>query len=335
MAWVYFLPLLVSKLGSRSLVFSDVLSSRPSKRVCVFGCGSIGSLHVEIHTKNIGINNVSIIEDDEIKRNKFEKMGYKTYKSLDDLKNEEYDLYDICLPTYLHMEMIKKIFNSKISRILCEKPIVLDSMQFKTLSNFGGFSDRVFCAFVERFNEPFILAKKWTYDHKGPYEMRFVRRTKKPIQNGWIGDPEKGGSVLLDLGVHDIDASIWFSDSLFCEVVSKEIHVNTALIKARFNDGSVVSYDFGWDLSDDSELGVLNNFSIRNSDGDFCYDSVNETIIFDSRVLKSTPRFPFAYELELKSAISDDISAIRCFPNMKHINETYKLLDMIYEKESD
>jgi len=315
-------------------VLSDVLQGNENAKVCVVGGGSIGSLHIELHGKNVGTRHVGVVELDPELRRTYSALGFRTYESLKDAFRAGYEIYDICLPTFLHIKAIEEILIGTSAKIICEKPLVLNLDELRRVyEKYDGVKDRLVGAYVERFNEPFIRAQKWATTHSGPYTMSFVRRTKKPLRQDWVKDASKGGSLLLDLGIHDIDASLWLAGARFKEVISRTTSFDKELLEVRLSDNSIVRYEAAWDIEQESSVGVLNTFSIEVQGERFEYDSSVEEVRVDNKTKSVTPRFPSAYILELTQALELPTAIDSRYPTYDQLLGVYTLLDTLNDRK--
>lgn len=301
--------------------------------VCVVGGGSIGSMHIELHENAISVERVGVVEVDAELRASYANKGFRTHATLEEAIEYGYALYDICLPTFLHFDAITQILRGTKANVICEKPLVLDYEQFNALYQMPeDVKARIVCAFVERFNDPFIKAKEWTAAHKGPYTMHFVRRTKKPIRQDWVKDPSKGGSILLDLAIHDIEASLWFSGASLEKVESRTTGNDSEHVTVLLSDGSTVYYEAGWDIPEQSNVGIINTFRVEAIDGIVAYDSALEQITIDSDTVGVVARYPSAYEAELVAARSMTEQGISRYPSFVEMRELYRILDQLLKK---
>src|SRR5690348_12353806 len=75
-------------------------------KVALIGLGTMGQLHAETLSKMSDIHFVAVSGQNREKTKTIaDKYGVKAHYSLDELLDEtEFDLLDICLPTYLHKE---------------------------------------------------------------------------------------------------------------------------------------------------------------------------------------------------------------------------------------
>lgn len=300
------------------------------RKVCVIGGGSIGSLHIELHTEKVGSNNVGVIEADPRTQAEFRSKGYIVYDTIDASLVDKYDIYDICLPTFLHGAFIQEVLTKTDAKVLCEKPLVLNKEELAGLIGlYPDIDTRVAGAYVERFNEPFVSAKKWTEAHKGPFRMEFIRRTKRPAHHGWLTDTERGGGVMLDLGIHDVDASVWFTGSRLEGILSHRIGKDDEEFEVAFVDGSKAKFTAGWDIPSNSEAGIVNEFTISSGGDLFRYESGIEAIEMDGIRSHVEPRFPGAYKKEIDASHQFPITRSAAFPVVSEIERTFEIIAVL------
>lgn len=301
-------------------------------KVCLMGVGAIGSLHLEAYARHKDDIVIGVVESDEVKRRKYQNVAEKVYGSIDAAIHDSYDLYDICLPTPLHLETLQYLLQHTTARILCEKPLVLNAAELQVLSKqTADYRDRVKCAFVERFNEPYYYAKQWVERNKGPYEIVCERRTKKPAHATWLDQTGTGSDMLLDLGIHDIDAAVWWTGSSIESVSAQPIHDDRQTVTIRLHDGSTVTITAGWDLPEDSPQGIINTFRIANNNQFISYDTNGETINESGDIRSVIPRFPSAYYSEIDTFLGKQPAQYGRFPSVHELSKAYEIMNAVQE----
>lgn len=302
------------------------------ERVCLIGVGAIGGLHLEAYERHRTELYLGVVEVDKKKRQLVEMRVDQTYDSLDSALLHNYELYDIALPTFLHYDALDKILRETTATVLCEKPLVLLETELSTLlAKYPDFDERVKCAFVERFNEPFFLAKQWTQKHTGPFQIRLERRTKKPLQAAWFKKPNQGGDIMLDLGVHDVDAAIWWTGSSLTSISRHSTKDDCETIAMSMADGSEVLLTAGWNLPADHPVGVVNTFELRTGADFFRYDTENEQVLENKEKWTALPRFPAAYFSEIDSALGIRNDLRSRFPKTAELVEVTRIVSIIQE----
>lgn len=184
-------------------------------KVAMLGMGGISSSHCSAW-KQIGEAKVIAVCD--IRPEKAdaaaEDMGAKAYYSFDEMLGaEQFDILDICLPTYLHAEYAIRALDAGV-HVLCEKPI---SLNIDDVDRVYAAAERngkcVMIAQVVRFWREYEILKD-AYD-TGKYgkllsgRMTRLGCTPKASWDGWMRDPERSGRVPFDLHIHDLDFLIF------------------------------------------------------------------------------------------------------------------------------
>ena len=297
------------------------------------GVGAIGGLHLEAYRRHGTKITLGTVEMDSQKNKRLTQEVDHVYRVLEDAVAHSYDLFDICLPTFLHFEAIEKILSTTSSQILCEKPLVLNITELQKLKKqFPTLSDRVNCAFVERFNEPFYLAKQWSEKQRGPFSIILERRTKKPVYAEWSGDVSRGGDVMLDLGIHDIDAACWWTNSVIDKIEKHTVSGDTESVSIIMADGSTVKIITGWDLPQEASTGIVNTFRIvASNNSSFSYNADDEKVSYDGGEHHVIPRFPSAYYSEIDTFLGIPMKHSGGFPTLNEIENTMITLSKIQE----
>ncbi len=143
-----------------------------------------------------------------------EDTGAKAYYDFDEmLANEQFDILDICLPTYLHADFAVKAMDHGI-HTLTEKPI---SLKFEDVQRVYAAAKRnnvrFMVAHVLRFWREYIFLKNAidTGRYGKLLSGRMIRlgNTPKSSWENWMRDPERSGLVPFDLHIHDLDWMIY------------------------------------------------------------------------------------------------------------------------------
>ncbi len=181
-------------------------------KVGVVGCGGISGAHIPSWQK---MNDVSIVAICDIRPEKSERYeGLKAYTDFDLMLSEnEFDIIDICLPTFLHCEFALKAMNKGIN-VLTEKPISLKESDVDLLYGTAEKNGvRFMVAQVLRFwNEYEVL--KQIYDTKKYGRLisgSMWRLGGYPSGgwNNWYTNKELSGLIPFDLHIHDLDFLVY------------------------------------------------------------------------------------------------------------------------------
>lgn len=304
-------------------------------RVCLLGLGAIGGLHLEVYNNYSPEIKVSAVDNNPKKKDQYRSKFTSFYSSLDEALNEDYDLFDICLPTPLHLEALTTILAKTRTPILCEKPVVSRLSDLVNLiEKFPDFGDRVKAAFVERFNEPYIKAKQWTKQNHPPYNITLERRTKKPHASSWLCDKSKDGDVILDLGIHDIDALLWWTGSTIRRVLEHTTSLWKERIVFEMIDNSKVTLISAWDIDENSKNNFVNYFKIQSGENSIGYDSMEGVITTNGLETSIKHPFPTAYYDEINAMLALD-NTNKTFPSTDELCKVMYMVETLRRNNSE
>ncbi|MFS0861133.1 Gfo/Idh/MocA family protein [Fredinandcohnia sp. 179-A 10B2 NHS] len=179
------------------------------KNIGLVGLGFIGKTHYQAYQQLTNCKVVAIctrkeVHDQEI-TSTFKGSFVSDYEEL--LKNKEIDIIDICLPTFLHEEYIVKAARAG-KHIICEKPLTLtmDSAH-RIIEEVTTHNVKLFVGHVLRFWPEYQAIKAYSESEqlKDIDIVHAKRLGQTPTWSDWFQYPEKGGSALYDLHIHDID----------------------------------------------------------------------------------------------------------------------------------
>ena len=164
------------------------------------------------------------------------------YTSFDEmLSDEELDIIDICLPTFLHAEHCIKAIEKGI-HVLCEKPISLDIDDIdKVYGTAKRMNVKFMVAQVLRFWPEFEYIKE-LYD-TGKYgklltgHMARVSSMPRRSWDGWMTDEKRSGFTPFDLHIHDLDFMVY--------AFGKPDNMHSYRSKLPNQDYFSVAYNFG------------------------------------------------------------------------------------------
>ena len=135
---------------------------------------------------------------------------YHTYSDLEEmLANEELDVIDICLPTYLHCEYACKLLKRGYN-VQCEKPMGLNEAEcLKMIEAEKESGKKLMIGMCLRFDAMYLELKKMIDEgiYGGVRSAYFERLSSLPRWgfDGWYHDYERCGGVAMDLHIHDVD----------------------------------------------------------------------------------------------------------------------------------
>ena len=136
------------------------------------------------------------------------------YVDFDDmLQNEELDILDICLPTYLHADFAIKAMERGI-HVICEKPISLKAEDVERVyATARKMNVKFMVAQVLRFWPEYELIKELhdsqKYGRLLSGHMSRLGQCPKWSWDNWMKDETRSGLVPYDLHVHDLDFMVY------------------------------------------------------------------------------------------------------------------------------
>ena len=181
-------------------------------KVALVGVGGISGAHIPAWEERRDAELVALCD---IRAEQMEKYKNKhCYTDFDEmLKNEEIDILDICLPTYLHAELAIKAMNMGIN-VICEKPVSLNAADVaRVYSTAKSNNVNFMVAQVLRFWPEYSIIKE-IYD-TGKYgrllsgHMGRLGVRPKWSWDGWMMDENRSGLVPFDLHIHDLDFIVY------------------------------------------------------------------------------------------------------------------------------
>ena len=181
-------------------------------KVGLVGCGGISGAHVPAWDKT---ENAELVAVCDIRPEKSARYpGHKCYEDFDKMLEEnEFDIIDVCLPTFLHVEFALKAINKGIN-VLSEKPLSLNEADVDLLYDAAEKNGvKYMVAQVLRFWAEYEVLKQ-IYDSKKygkllSADMWRLEGYPSGGWNNWYYDKEKSGGVPFDLHIHDLDFIVY------------------------------------------------------------------------------------------------------------------------------
>ena len=181
-------------------------------KVGLVGVGGISGAHIPAWEAREDAELVALCDIRPERMEKYE--GKRLYTDFDEmLANEELDILDICLPTYLHADFAVKAMEKGIN-VICEKPISLKNEDDERVYSTAKKNNVKFMiAQVLRFWPEYELLKE-IYDTKKYGKLlsgTMIRLGGYPkwSWDGWMMDEKRSGLVPFDLHIHDLDFMVY------------------------------------------------------------------------------------------------------------------------------
>lgn len=216
-------------------------------RVGVIGVGAMGQHHVRIYKEMEGVELVGISDVDKDRVEELaSEYDVKAYTDYEELLKENLDAVSIVVPTTLHKKVTLDAINSN-TNVLVEKPIA-DTLENADIMIEAAEKAGVILMVgqIERFN-PATTKMKEIIDSGLLGKIVSISTKRVGPYNPRIRDV----GIILDLGVHDIDAISYMYGSNATEVYAiagKDIHSKEdhASIMLRFDDEQAGVVNVNW-----------------------------------------------------------------------------------------
>ena len=209
-------------------------------KVGLVGVGGISGAHIPAWEEMADAELVALCDIRPERMEKFtDKRCYTDFDEM--LANEEFDIIDICLPTYLHADFAVKAMEKGIN-VITEKPISLKEEDIGRVYKTAEKNNVKFMvAQVLRFWPEYELLKE-IYDTKKYGKLLSGTMTRlgcypKWSWDGWMMDEKRSGLVPFDLHIHDLDFMVYAFG------MPKVAHQFRS--KLPDQDFISISYDFG------------------------------------------------------------------------------------------
>lgn len=241
-------------------------------RVAMLGFGGIAKSHKRgyeiLEKQGASVKLVAICDIDQAQFTKAAKInldgtpkwdlsGQVLYTDLDKMMAEqEFDMVDICLPTYLHKEYACRMLRAG-KHVLSEKPMSLSSADCQEmLDTAKECGKRLMIGQCLRF-EPLYLFIKDAIENNTFGKVRYAmfdRLSAHPKWGfeHWYCDTARSGGAIMDLHIHDVDmVRFLFGEPEAVSVLSYDTETRWAVINSRFDygDGKIVIANASWDES--------------------------------------------------------------------------------------
>lgn len=186
-------------------------------KIGIIGLGIISNSHFAAYESLGRTKEITAVCDINVENRaaEFATKGIRTYTDYNKmLDSEEFDMVDICLPTYLHKDAaiasLRHGFNTLVEKPMCLNAEEADEMIEAEKASKG----RLMTAHVSRFKPQALLLRR-IIDSKElgkPLYFRAWRFSSNPSKRfeDWLLDPKRGGGTIFDFQVHDIDLACWY-----------------------------------------------------------------------------------------------------------------------------
>lgn len=301
--------------GDEPLVALDVVDMKwydkgvSMLQAALIGCGNIGvGGHLPAYSNIPEVKLVAVCDvEGERAQVAGERAGatpYTDYRRI--LVRKDVEMIDLCVPTYLHAQLAIEAMRAG-KHVLCEKPMAhtmeaADAMR-EAASRYGV---KLMIGQVRRFDHRYASIKEQLDAGKVGRPV-FIRRAERQFlpfpPQAWQWDSNKGGGVILDIGVHVTDLFRWYFDQEAIEIfaVAKSVRESAiaansydhAFITCKFDGGGVGFGEISWAYPQGFGGALYAQLDIVGTEGKIQYSDkdTNPMLTYDTEKGHSLPRY--------------------------------------------
>ena len=186
-------------------------------RVGIIGLGAISPLHIRaILDRGQKITAICDVDAARCKKINDEfNLGAKEYSDYNQMIDSgEVDVIHVCLPHYLHSEVICKALSKDI-HVLCEKPLAINFEQLNDIEKaVNNSSATLGVCFQNRYNASVLYLKEFFKGKEitaATANLVWQRDEKYYASGAWRGKKQyEGGGVMINQAIHSLDLLQWF-----------------------------------------------------------------------------------------------------------------------------
>jgi UDP-N-acetyl-2-amino-2-deoxyglucuronate dehydrogenase len=135
------------------------------------------------------------------------------------------DYLSICSPNYLHDAHVRLALRLH-AHAICEKPLVINPWNLDALAELESECGRRIYTILQLRLHPNLVALKRrlaadSHASRSQICLTYITRRGRWYEHSWKGSSEKSGGVLMNIGIHFLDALLW----LFGDVEASDVHM--------------------------------------------------------------------------------------------------------------
>lgn len=213
-------------------------------KIGIVGGGGMGKVHFANWAAIEGAQVVGLCECAPTGAQTAADWGVPLYASVTDMVSAGVDVVDICVPTFLHHDMVMESLNLGVDTI-CEKPIALNYADAKEMLDTAAAKGcHLYIAQVLQYTKEIQALHRLveTEEYGKVVDASFQRLSACPqwVAGGWLFDKNKSGLLPFDLHIHDLDVIV----SLFGKPRSFAAHSGAGRGK-EYPEHLRIDYDYG------------------------------------------------------------------------------------------
>lgn len=176
-------------------------------KVGIIGFGYMGHFHLDKTRKFEDVKVVSAFDTDPSKLEEAKEEGIEAHDTLDSFLNSDMDLVVIATPNQWHEQYAIACMKAG-KNVMCEKPATMSVAELENIMSCSEETGKFFTVHQQRRWDPDYRAvcdviNSGQIGKVTTIESRVLG--ERGVCFGWRADPESGGGMLYDWGVHLID----------------------------------------------------------------------------------------------------------------------------------
>lgn len=176
-------------------------------RAGIIGFGYMGHFHLDKTREIQGVEVVAAFDNAQDKLDDAKKEGLETYTDLEDFLAADIDLVVIATPNQWHADYAIAAMKAG-KNVMCEKPATMSVQEMEDVKKCSEETNRFFTVHQQRrfdvdYRAVCDVIRSGDIGKVTTIESRVLG--ERGVCFGWRADPESGGGMLYDWGVHLID----------------------------------------------------------------------------------------------------------------------------------
>lgn len=212
--------------------------------VGIIGFGYMGHFHHEKASHFDDVQVVAAFDNNEEKRADAKEAGLRVYDNLEDFLKEDLDLVIIATPNHVHAKYAIAAMESG-KNVLCEKPATMTVKEIEDVIAVSEKTGKFFTVHQQRrFDKDYRalceVIRSGVIGNVTTVESKVLG--ERGVCFGWRGDPEVGGGMLYDWGVHLIDQMLeLYPDEKVISVYARIMSILTPAVDDSFEINMILT----------------------------------------------------------------------------------------------
>lgn len=226
-------------------------------QLAIVGLGGMGNWHRETIGNIDGIEVCGSFDIKEERQQFARDHGVTPYNSLEELlEDEKVDIVLCATPNDTHKDIVIRALRAG-KHVVCEKPVTMNSKDLQEMMDVAEETGNLFTVHQNRrWDEDYLTVKKiYEEDMLGDiFRIESRVHGSRGIPGDWRQEPEHGGGMVLDWGVHILDQALMMIPYKVKSVYSTMTNVTNEIV----DDGFTVVLTFENGLEYLLEVGTSN-----------------------------------------------------------------------------